>query len=363
MILTESTAAKPSLRQWLRHPIWAPLNDPVAWQRLTTAINPLWTLGEVRARVIRNVFETQDTRSLWLKPNRHFRGFRPGQHLMLELEIAGVRHARCFSLSAAPRPDGLLRLTIKARKGGRVSMAAHQLEPSQIVRISQASGEFSPKSGTAPLLLISAGSGITPMLSILDGLAAAAVHTDIHLVHGARTPSDWIGADELKRRAEQLPGLKIHFHGSDASGRLQPQDLSALVPDWSERDALLCGPDAFMQAFEAHYAKAGLSARLRSESFGRRAAPLDPAASRHAVTHGKPEQMFTANSGQSLLEAAEAAGLQPRFGCRRGICMSCQCRKHSGTVKNLLTGQLSSPGEELIQLCISTPQSAVELAL
>ncbi len=363
MIQTESTAAKPSLRQWLRHPAWAPLNDPAAWQRLTTAINPLWTLGEVRARVIRNVIETQDTRSLWLKPNRHFRGFRPGQHLMLELEIAGVRHARCFSLSAAPRPDGLLRLTIKAREGGRVSMAAHQLEPGQIVRISQASGEFAAKSSPARLLLISAGSGITPMLAILDGLAAVSAHTDVHLVHGARTPSDWIGADELKLRAAQLPGLKIHFHGSDVLGRWRPQDLSTLVPDWSERDALLCGPDAFMQAVETHYATAGLSERLLSESFGRRAAPLDPSASRHAVTHGKPEQMFTANSGQSLLEAAEAAGLQPRFGCRRGICMSCQCRKHSGTVKNLLTGQLSSPGEELIQLCISTPQSAVELAL
>jgi stearoyl-CoA 9-desaturase NADPH oxidoreductase len=363
MTLTESAAPTPSLRQWLRHPAWAPLNDTAAWQRLTSAINPLWTLGEVRARVIRNVIETPDVHSLWLKPNRHFRGFQPGQHLMLELEIAGIRHSRCYSLSAAPRADGLLRLTIKARDQGLVSVAAQQLQSGEIVGISQASGHFAPRADSAQLLMISAGSGITPMLSILDGLATTAANTDVHLIHGARDPGDWIGAEELKQRALQLPGLKIHFHGSAEYGRFRAQELPTVVPDWADRNALLCGPDDFMRSIEALYAEAGLSARLQSESFGRRSAALDPDASSHTIHHGKPEQMFTANSGQSLLEAAEAAGLQPRFGCRRGICMSCQCRKHSGTVKNLLTGQLSSPGEELIQLCISTPQSAVELAL
>ena len=72
---------------------------------------------------------------------------------------------------------------------------------------------------------------------------------------------------------------------------------------------------------------------------------------------------FDVASGQSLLDGAEAAGLQPRFGCRRGICRTCQCRKLSGSVLNVLTGLPSGAGEEWIQLCISTPQSAVDLAL
>ena len=84
----------------------------------------------------------------------------------------------------------------------------------------------------------------------------------------------------------------------------------------------------------------------------------------NTVSHiGDGAREFSAKAGQSLLDAAEAAGLQPRFGCRRGICRTCQCRKRSGTVRNQLTGQLSGPGEELIQLCISTPQSALELVL
>jgi ferredoxin len=90
---------------------------------------------------------------------------------------------------------------------------------------------------------------------------------------------------------------------------------------------------------------------------------VDPEAAEHRITHDNAAQVFTVKAGQSLLEGAEAAGLQPRFGCRRGICRTCQCKKISGTVTNLLTGQVSGPGEELIQLCISTPQSALELAL
>jgi ferredoxin len=118
-----------------------------------------------------------------------------------------------------------------------------------------------------------------------------------------------------------------------------------------------------MRTIEAAYAVAGRSDQLQCESFGRRAAAVDPTATQHAVSCGANERSFTANAGQSLLDAAEAAGLQPRFGCRRGICRTCQCRKQSGTVLNLLTGQTSGPGAELIQLCISTPQSALELAL
>jgi ferredoxin len=144
---------------------------------------------------------------------------------------------------------------------------------------------------------------------------------------------------------------------------LDADKIAQLVPDWRERETLLCGPDGFMRVVEAMYADAGISERLQSESFGRRAAPIDADASAHAVAYGNAEQMFTVMAGQTLLDGAEAAGLTPRFGCRRGICRTCQCVKRSGTVTNLLTGQQSGPGEELIQLCISTPQSAVELAL
>lgn len=350
------------VRRFLRHPLWAPLNQAEAWSRLASRLNPVWSLTEVRARVVRVVQEAPGVRSVWLRPNRRFAGFRSGQHLLLELEINGARHRRCFSLSAAPRRDGLLRMTIKRKPGGPVSGAAHALVPGQVVRLGQAQGDFAPRSEEGALLLVGAGSGITPLMSLLHGLANAGSARDVVLLQSARDVSGLILADEIQALQARLPSLRWIRHFSGDSGRLDAAGFEASVGDWHQREALVCGPDGFMAVIEALYAGEGLAERLQVESFGRRAAPVDPMAASHAVSFAGNGAGFVARAGQSLLEAAESAGLSPRFGCRRGICRTCQCTKRSGTVLNLLTGQVSGPGEELIQLCISTPHSAVELA-
>ena len=359
----QSSRRTSGLRKVLRHPMWAPFNTPGAWNPLAAAINPLWSLTEPMARVHEVVDEAPGVRSLWLKPNRHFGDFRAGQHVLLELEIEGVRHARCFSISNAPRNDGLLRLTIKRKDKGPVSTAAHALAVGAVVRLGKAQGEFEPRSSTGSVLLVCAGSGVTPMMSLLQGLANEGRSRDVVLLQSSRSVADQIFVDELQTLAAGWPGLRVLTHASASTGRITAETFARLVPDWVSREALLCGPDGFMRVVEAVYADAGLSGQLQSESFGRRAAPVDPDASEHAVVAANSEHTFTVMSGQSLLDGAEAAGLAPKFGCRRGICRTCQCRKRSGTVINQLTGQVSGPGEELIQLCISTPQSAVELAL
>ncbi len=343
--------------------MWAPFNRPEIWNPLVAAINPVWSLSETLARVHEVVDEAPGVRSLWLKPNRHFEGFRSGQHVLLELKIGGARHARCFSISNAPRGDGIIRLTIKRKDNGPVSTAAHALAAGAVVRLGKAQGVFAPSDSAASLLLVCAGSGATPMMSLLHGLADARCARDVVLLQSTRSPTDLIFADELRALAARLPGLRVVTHASVSEGRMDAQAYARLVPDWAGRETLLCGPDGFMRVVESIYADAGLGEHLQNESFGRRAAPIDHDAMVHAVAFENSERSFTVNAGQSLLDGAEAAGLSPRFGCRRGICRTCQCRKRSGTVTNLLTGQVSGPGEELIQLCISTPQSAVELAL
>jgi len=351
------------VRQFLRHPLWAPLNQRSAWDRLATAVNPLWSLMEARARVEKIVEEASGVKSIWLKPNARFKGFRPGQHVLLELEIKGARHARCFSFSNAPRKDGLIRITIKHKTDGPVSTAAHALQIGQIVRLSQARGEFAPRSDDGKLLMLSAGSGVTPMMSLLNAMANNNSTRDVAILHCARTDADLVFANELQALAAQFSNLRVFLHTTQSNGRVNEHLISQWVPDWNERETLLCGPDGFMQTIEKLFANAGRGDYLQSESFGRRAAPIDPDAAEHLISHGNAEQVFTVQAGQSLLDGAEAAGLQPRFGCRRGICRTCQCLKRSGTVTNLLTGQVSGPGEELIQLCISTPNSALDIAL
>ena len=254
-------------------------------------------------------------------------------------------------------------MTIKQKDNGPVSAAAHALKPGQIVRLSQAQGAFTPSDTDGKLLLLSAGSGVTPMMSLLQTFANENSKRDIVIVHCGHSETDMIFAEELQALAAQWPELKLHLQATKNHGHLNKEKIAALVPDWNTRETLLCGPDGFMQNVEAMYAQAGRSEYLQSESFGRRAAPVNPDAAEHIITGENTEQVFTVQAGQSLLDGAEAAGLQPKFGCRRGICRTCQCKKFSGTVTNMLTGQVSGPGEELIQLCISTPQSALELAL
>jgi stearoyl-CoA 9-desaturase NADPH oxidoreductase len=351
------------VRRFWRHPLWSPLNDAAAWSRLVTVWDPVRSLTECRARVVRVVDEAPGVRSLWLAPNRRFGRFSAGQHVLLQLDIDGARHARCFSLSLAPRADGLLRVTIKRKDAGPVSTAAHALSAGDVVTLGRAQGRFAPRAASGALLLLSAGSGITPMLSLLHALADDGTPRDVVLVQADSSPEDALFSDELSQLAARWPSLRVIRRVTRDAGRLDAAALAGLVPDWSQRETLLCGPDGFMRGIEAMYAAAGCSGLLQSESFGRRAAPVDPTASEHAITPSVTGRAFTAKAGQTLLDAAEAAGLSPRFGCRRGICRTCQCKKTSGTVVNLLTGQTSGPGEELIQLCISTPRSAVELVL
>jgi ferredoxin-NADP reductase len=349
-------------RIW-RSRIWAPLNEAAAWERLATALNPSWSLSEPRARVVAIKDEAPGVRSLWLRPNRHFAGFSAGQHALLEIEVNGSRQGRCFSFSAAPRADGLVRLTIKAPMGGAVSNGAHALVPGQVVRLSQAMGQFAPRYSEGGLLFVAAGSGITPMLSHLHALADAGSTRDVVLVHSVRAAADALFADELAALRRRLPGLRLVSHYSAIEGRLDETAVAGIVADWTLREALVCGPDGFMRILEGMYAHAGMAERVQSESFGRRAMPVDAHAPQHAVSFARSGVQFSAAAGQSLLDAAQVAGLNPRSGCRRGICRTCQCRKQSGTVLNQLTGIVSGPGEEWIQLCISTPQSAVEIAL
>jgi len=349
------------LTRLLKHPLWAPLNDLASWERLSTRLNPMWSLSSIRASVVRLVDEGSQMRSIWLKPSWRFTGFQAGQHVLLELDCDGVRRSRCFTLSRAPSPDGLLRLTIKRKPEGPVSQQAHRLEVGQNVRISQAQGSFVlPSQGR--LLLLGGGSGITPLLAMLDALRTSPAR-DVVLVFSQRERAQAVFTEALDSMLKQLPKLRLIQHFSAEVGRLEARSLATLVPDWRARSTLMCGPDAMMQSFEQLYAEAGLMQQLHSERFGRRAAAADAGASSHAIAAEKSKQVFTAFSGQSLLDAAELAGMKPKFGCRSGICRSCTCRKLSGTVRDNRTGRQSGPGDELIQLCISTACSAVTLAL
>ena len=119
-----------------------------------------------------------------------------------------------------------------------------------------------------------------------------------------------------------------------------------------------------MATFRDHWRARGLAAQLHEESFGvpsAGAAAADAAALE--IRCARSERLFTAGGATPLLVAAEHAGLRPRYGCRMGICHTCSCVKRSGTVENLLTGEVSSEPGERIQLCISRARTDLTLEL
>lgn len=325
-------------------------------ETLLTELDPAWSLSETRARVVEVIAETHDTRTFVLAPNAGWRGHQAGQFTTVAVEIDGVRTRRCYSLSSAPG-DRYPAITVKRTPGGRVSNWLHdELRVGDVVGLGTASGDFVlPAPLPARLLLLSGGSGVTPVMSMLRDLAARGAIADVVFIHYARSRADVIFVAELSRLAARHAGLRLLFCVDDGFAAAR---FAELVPDFAERDTFLCGPPAMMERAEKLWAG---SARLRRERF---AAPVPQAATASVQVSLTRSGKTLAVSGQgSLLEQLEAAGERPQYGCRMGICHTCRCRKQAGTVENLLTGAVSSAPDEDIQLCIWAPRSDLELGL
>lgn len=348
-----------SARPWL-----GPLGDVGAIDDLLGRLHPTWALGRIKARVVRIVRETADTRTFVLQANRNWPGHRAGQHVVVEVEIDGVRHQRCYSLSSAPTGRRMLAVTVKRQTGGKVSTWLHdEARIGDVVGLDGPAGAFVlSQPPPARLLLLSAGSGITPLMSILRDLHGRGWTHDVAFVHVCRRRDDAIFGAELAALAASEPWLRLHLHYSREAGRFDVGTLAERLPDYARRHTMLCGPHGFMATLEEHWRAQGIAHRLQIESFGgMAAAEVEPGAVPVNIRCERSERVFTARGNASLLLEAERAGLAPRYGCRMGICHTCQCMKRSGSVEDLRTGAISSAPGERIQLCVTRARSDLVL--
>jgi ferredoxin-NADP reductase len=356
------------LTHLLDQPLVTAMVRRTAVDDVLTALHPMLSLGDVRARVVSIVAETPDTKTFVLQPNAHWRGACSGQFIRLRLEIDGKQVERVYSLSS-PGGGAQIAITVKRQLGGLVSNYLHTaVTVGDVLTISQAAGDFTlPDAAQQPLparmLLLSAGSGITPVMAMLRGLHAQRYAGDLVFVHMCRSADDLIFAAELERLQAQMPGLRLVRHFTQLHGRLNPALLSGLVPDVAHRATWMCGPVAWMDAVHAYRATQSEVAPLHSERFGSAPQLLTVEGTPATVHCATTSKTFITNGPEALLVQAERAGLAPKHGCRMGICASCQCTKNSGTVQNLVTGELSSAPNETIRLCISAARSDITLAL
>lgn len=259
-----------------------------------------------------------------------------GQCVTLHTEIDGNPQCRAYTLSSSPQ-DPFWQVTIK--DVGLVSHHLHQtLQLGDEIRVDGPFGDFN----LAVLhcerpLLLSAGSGITPMWAMLRDELAKRPNADIRFIHSARSPEDVIFASDLAALAEAHAGVRhaLVLEQAPAAypwvGRLTPAMLRELAPDLLARHVYLCGPAPYMAAVCTMLAELGLPAeQLHQESFGLPAgtsstAPVAAGSDHFWLTLKKSGKKVKILPGQTLLAALEGAGETMVAACRAGVCGACRC--------------------------------------
>ena len=341
------------------------VSTPLAPSDYLSLFRPLATPHRARVEAVRD--EVPGVRTLVLRPGRGWQPHRAGQHVRLGVAIDGRVATRTFSISSAPGAR-LVELTIKAQ--GRVTTALQTLPVGTIVSLGPAQGSFVvPATGTRALF-VTAGSGITPVMSMLRCLASRGALPDIAHVHHARTPADVIFGEELRSLAALNPRYRLTIiHTATDPRRFSAARLDELVPDWRTREAWACGPQALLDActFPVHV-----------ERFGARLAPVAEATAgvvqfsapgcrrESSSLDGPVPGVITrarSDGRTTLLVLAESAGLAPKHGCRMGICHTCDATMISGCVRDLRTGvAIDEPGAR-IQLCVCAASGDVAITL
>jgi stearoyl-CoA 9-desaturase NADPH oxidoreductase len=345
----------------------AALSSPLLIDDYLELINPLWSTRELRGRIEEIDHETPDAATVLIKPGYRWGGHQPGQYLRIGLDIEGVRHWRAYSLTSDPqRPDGLISITVKNVDEGKVSpYLVRRGRPGTIVSLGGVEGEFLlPEPPPRALLFISAGSGITPIMSMLRHLDRSGELGDAVLLHSARHADEVIFGGELRDLARRRDRFTLHEQLTAEHGRMGPGDLDRLCPDWAQRQTFISGPTDMLDAFSAHFEAAGATERLHMERFQPKLGLGDGEEGEGGpIRFLQSDREAESDGSQPILVAGEAAGLDLPYGCREGICHTCVGELRSGRVRDLRNGKVYGQEGEVIRTCISAPEGPIEIAL
>jgi stearoyl-CoA 9-desaturase NADPH oxidoreductase len=362
---------RPTIAGAKEHPGWNAVRSVAG--RVTTPLlpddylklaNPLWSARELRGRVVEVRRETVDSATLVIKPGWGFSfDYQPGQYIGIGVLVDGRWRWRSYSLTSSPvagaatpatagRGGRTITITVKAMPEGFLSThLVGGVAPGTIVRLAAPQGNFvMPDPAPASVLFITAGSGITPVMSMLRTLARRGQITDVVHLHSAPTESDVMFSAELADLGHAYDGYRLKLRATRTEGRLDLARLDDEVPDWRERQTWACGPEGMLNAAERAWHAGGVAERLHLERF----------AASKAAMHGQGGTVEFARSGKTLavdgatplMDAGEQVGVQMPFGCRMGICQSCVVSLLDGHVRDLRTGVEHEPGDR-IQTCIS----------
>jgi ferredoxin-NADP reductase len=316
----------------------------------------------------------------------------PGQYVIVRLQPRPDRPLQLRSYSLCG-PPGAGRFRLGIKREGRASVSDYLCDEfgvGETLEVSAPRGGFTLRPGDRPVVLISAGIGVTPVLAMLHALAAGPSEREVWWLHGARNGSEHPFDDEARGLIEKLPRGRSHIRFSrprredrpgadfDAPGRLDAPLLQRLGIGL-DADFYLCGPSAFLEDFTAGLAGWGVERdRVNTEVFGpggSSAPGLVRAARRSphlpAGPRGAGPRISFARSGlevawdpafMNLLELAEACDVPARWSCRTGVCHACETALVAGEVK-YDPRPLDLPADGNLLICCSCPEKDVILDL
>lgn len=351
-------------------------------ERLSTPLVPeayLATFAPLLGSELRGVVEsitalTESSAAVRIRTGSTWTPHRAGQFVTVGVDVEGIRHHRCYSITSADTgSDGWIEIGVQAVPGGTVSEhLVHRARPGEVVQLAQPDGSFTiPADLDTPLLMITAGSGITPVMGMLRSLDAAGVAdaATIRVLHFSPTADRTMFAAELDRlAADRSIDLDVVHTRAAVTGtrHLTAELLDEFCPDWRQRRTYVCGPEQLVSFAVEHWHDAGIDDRLAVERF---VAPSHPTGAARSNSDQPSTALFAgsdvvaaAGADTPLLEVAEQAGLTPAFGCRMGICRTCSTRLESGCVVDLRDGRTHEAGGH-VQICVSAAAGDVVLDL
>lgn len=304
--------------------------------------------------------------------------FLAGQFVTIRFSWGGQTYSRVFTIASPPTRADRIALTIKAAVDGRATRILHDhFGEGSAVEISEAAGDFTLEGrAVEKALFLCAGSGITPLMSMVRDLHDNGEDLDVAFIQCARTPDDILFGHELRMLSESMPKLRVETVCSQASGspdprvigRLDMARLARLVPDAMARTVFLCGPAGFMQTMRRHLVEFGVPAgRIFEEAFG--AAPSTAkgtsSGAKAAVAFIRSGVRCEAGNDATILELAEAEGVYIDTSCRMGVCGTCKVKLLEGEVDLNDMGGLSDLERQdgFILACCSTPRGDIAVDL
>jgi glycine betaine catabolism B len=307
--------------------------------------------------------------------------FEPGQFMTVSAQVNGQSVERCYTISSPPTRPYLLSITVKRVPGGIMSNWLHDsMQPGSLLRAYGPSGTFtSTAAASDKVLYLSAGSGVTPLMSMTRASIDLGLNRDVIFVHSARTPADIVFRKELERLTSLSPRFRTFFicegMGDEAEwngpiGRLSLHLLADFAPDYLDREVFTCGPAGYMSAVRSLLHEGGHDpARYHQESFDITAdvapEPQPATTETFTVKLSRSSKSFTMNASETVLSAARKAGVPIPSSCSQGVCGTCKTKVLEGSVDMKHSGGIRE--REVLKgfrlLCCSRPTSDLTLEL